>query len=140
MEAIKIYDTTLRDGMQAEGVSFSLEDKLAIAKALDELGRYDEAFEAYAAANDLARLRLPAYDSVATERAFDQLIALFDADWIERVESASTSSPIFICGLFGRTTFICGPFGPTIFICGLPGLTVFNVGRLPECSRVLWSI
>jgi 2-isopropylmalate synthase len=38
MEKITIYDTTLRDGMQAEGVSFSLEDKLAIAKCLDELG------------------------------------------------------------------------------------------------------
>ena len=38
MKKIKIYDTTLRDGMQAEGVSFSLEDKLAIAKCLDELG------------------------------------------------------------------------------------------------------
>ncbi|MHC4222258.1 MAG: citramalate synthase, partial [Planctomycetota bacterium] len=38
MEKIKLYDTTLRDGMQAEGVSFSLEDKLAIAKRLDELG------------------------------------------------------------------------------------------------------
>lgn len=38
MEKITLYDTTLRDGMQAEGVSFSLEDKLAIAKCLDELG------------------------------------------------------------------------------------------------------
>jgi 2-isopropylmalate synthase len=38
MEKIKIYDTTLRDGMQTEGVSFSLEDKLAVAKCLDELG------------------------------------------------------------------------------------------------------
>lgn len=38
MEKIIIYDTTLRDGMQAEGVSFSLEDKLSIAKCLDELG------------------------------------------------------------------------------------------------------
>jgi len=38
MERIAIYDTTLRDGMQAEGVSFSLPDKLAIAKCLDELG------------------------------------------------------------------------------------------------------
>ena len=38
MERITFYDTTLRDGMQAEGVSFSLDDKLAIAKRLDELG------------------------------------------------------------------------------------------------------
>ena len=38
MEKIKFYDTTLRDGMQAEGLSFSLEDKLAIAQRLDDLG------------------------------------------------------------------------------------------------------
>ncbi len=38
MENIKIYDTTLRDGMQTEGISFSLEDKIAIAKQLDEIG------------------------------------------------------------------------------------------------------
>jgi 2-isopropylmalate synthase len=38
MQKIKIYDTTLRDGMQAEGVSFSLEDKVLIARRLDEFG------------------------------------------------------------------------------------------------------
>ncbi|MFH0918765.1 MAG: citramalate synthase [Fibrobacterota bacterium] len=35
---VKIYDTTLRDGNQARGISLSLEDKLRIAKKLDELG------------------------------------------------------------------------------------------------------
>lgn len=38
MEKIRTYDTTLRDGMQTEGISFSLEDKLSIARCLDELG------------------------------------------------------------------------------------------------------
>ena len=35
---IQIFDTTLRDGTQGEAVSFSVEDKLIIARKLDELG------------------------------------------------------------------------------------------------------
>lgn len=35
---IEIYDTTLRDGTQGEGVSFSLQDKLKIAARLAEIG------------------------------------------------------------------------------------------------------
>jgi 2-isopropylmalate synthase len=38
MRTIHIYDTTLRDGTQGEGVSFSLLDKLQIARRLDEMG------------------------------------------------------------------------------------------------------
>lgn len=38
MRRIQIYDTTLRDGSQGEGVSFSLQDKLLIARRLDALG------------------------------------------------------------------------------------------------------
>lgn len=37
-KVIKIYDTTLRDGTQGEEVHFSAEDKLKIAKRLDEIG------------------------------------------------------------------------------------------------------
>jgi len=36
--AIEIYDTTLRDGAQAEDVWFSVEDKVRVAQKLDELG------------------------------------------------------------------------------------------------------
>ena len=38
MESIKIYDTTLRDGAQAEGISFSKADKLRLAERLDSIG------------------------------------------------------------------------------------------------------
>ncbi len=38
MAEITLYDSTCRDGSQAEGVSFTVEDKLNIAQKLDELG------------------------------------------------------------------------------------------------------
>src|SRR5262252_4628218 len=38
MPRIYIYDTTLRDGSQGEGVNFSLQDKLLLTRRLDELG------------------------------------------------------------------------------------------------------
>jgi 2-isopropylmalate synthase len=37
-ERLYLFDTTLRDGAQTQGVTFSVEDKLLIARALDELG------------------------------------------------------------------------------------------------------
>jgi len=38
MSKITIYDTTLRDGSQTEGISFSVNDKVKITEKLDELG------------------------------------------------------------------------------------------------------
>ncbi len=38
MKRIELLDTTLRDGAQAEGISFSVRDKLAIVATLDALG------------------------------------------------------------------------------------------------------
>ena len=35
---IQLYDTTLRDGMQGEGMSLSADEKLRVAHALDALG------------------------------------------------------------------------------------------------------
>src|SRR5262249_34879570 len=36
--SLQIYDTTLRDGAQCEGISFSLSEKLKVTRRLDEIG------------------------------------------------------------------------------------------------------
>jgi 2-isopropylmalate synthase len=38
MRKVEIYDTTLRDGTQGEGINFTVRDKLAITEKLDDLG------------------------------------------------------------------------------------------------------
>jgi 2-isopropylmalate synthase len=70
---IEVYDTTLRDGTQAQGVSLSLADKLAIVDALDALGvdyieggyplsnPKDEAFFREVRSKDLRRARIAAF-------------------------------------------------------------------------------
>ena len=75
MTPIAIYDTTLRDGTQAEGISLSLADKLRVARRLDELGfdyveggwpgsnPKDEQFFAALADEPLRRARLTAFGS-----------------------------------------------------------------------------
>ena len=37
-DGFHVYDTTLRDGAQREGISYSVPDKLAVARLLDQLG------------------------------------------------------------------------------------------------------
>ena len=75
MPKIMIYDTTLRDGAQTEGVSFSCEDKLDILSRLDDFGvdfveggwpgsnpRDDEFFDR-AGSRELSRCELTAFGS-----------------------------------------------------------------------------
>src|SRR4051794_36357202 len=94
--AFHVYDTTLRDGAQQEGLSLSVEDKLAIARHLDELGvgfieggwpgaipKDTEFFRRAAAELQLANATLVAFGSTrrAGVRAADdpQVRALLDA-------------------------------------------------------------
>jgi len=90
-----------------DAVSTGVDDRLAheglyfaLGKVLDEVGAYDEAIAVYQSANELGKLRNPAYDRIAAEKAFDQLIGWCGTDWIENAATSSTDSPIFICGMF----------------------------------------
>ena len=77
---IQIYDTTLRDGTQSESVAFSAEDKLQVARKLDELGvdyieggwpgsnEKDAEFFRQAAALPWQNARLAAFGSTAHSR------------------------------------------------------------------------
>ncbi len=79
LRRIVVYDTTLRDGSQGSGVSFSVPDKVRIARALDHLGvdyveggfpgsnPKDEEFFATLVAQPLKHARLTAFG--ATRRA-----------------------------------------------------------------------
>jgi tetratricopeptide (TPR) repeat protein len=73
----------------------------ALGRALDQVGAYDDAFAAYAAANAASRATDPEgarYDRAAHERYIDSLIAAFPGP-AAPVADAGTG-PIFICGLF----------------------------------------
>lgn len=75
MRRLEILDTTLRDGAQAEGISFSVSDKLLLAQTLDDFGvtyieagnpgsnPKDMAFFAQAKALKLKNARLVAFGS-----------------------------------------------------------------------------
>jgi 2-isopropylmalate synthase len=72
---IRVYDTTLRDGTQGEGIALSLDDKLAVSRRLDEFGVHyieagwpssnpkDSEFFAAAAALRLRTARITAFGS-----------------------------------------------------------------------------
>src|SRR3954454_9472626 len=49
-QRLYLFDTTLRDGQQTPGIDFSVEDKIAIAKLLDEFG-FDYVEGGYPGAN-----------------------------------------------------------------------------------------
>jgi 2-isopropylmalate synthase len=108
---ISLYDTTLRDGTQREGLSLSVDDKLKIARLLDELGvgyieggwpgsnPKDAAFFRRVAARPLRRATVTAFGStrrVGTRCEDDgNLRALIDAG-TPAVTVVGKSSPLHV--------------------------------------------
>ncbi len=68
-QQVLIYDTTLRDGMQGEGMSLSVDEKLRVAHALDDLGvHFVEAGFPSANPKEEALFDLLARESLTTAR------------------------------------------------------------------------
>src|SRR5205823_2695392 len=106
MTTVELYDTTLRDGMQGEGMSLSAQEKLRIAHRLDELGI--DLIEAGFPTSNPKELEL--FELLARERFAHASVAAFgmtrrrdtvaDADPALRV-LAECFAPV--CTLVGKT-------------------------------------
>jgi 2-isopropylmalate synthase len=116
---ISLFDTTLRDGTQSEGLSFSVEDKIKIARLLDGFGvRYieggypganpkDEEFFRRASELKLKQARLTAFGSTrrtgstaandanlqALVRAGTPAVAIFGKTWLLHVTDVLKTTP-----------------------------------------------
>ena len=94
---------TLRSALSRPGMDVADRAELgfALGRALDQVGAYDDAFAAYAAANSASRAIDPEgarYDRAGHERFIDSLIAAF-AEPAAAVADVG-APPVFICGLF----------------------------------------
>lgn len=121
------------DPLAQEGLYF------ALGNILDRVSRFDEAFAAYSSGNALGKQRMQPFDGQATAQGFDQLIKLFDSDWIAQHRTDSRASPIFICGMFrSGSTLIERMLGahPEITSGGeldfLPWLIAKNMAPYPQ--------
>jgi 2-isopropylmalate synthase len=118
-ERIEIYDTTLRDGSQGEGVNFSVEDKCRVAEQLDRFGvdfieggwpgsnPRDMAFFERARALKLRNARVAAFGSTRRNsftcdddpniqsllKAETPVVTIFGKSWLLHVTDALRLSP-----------------------------------------------
>lgn len=103
---IEILDTTLRDGAQGEGVSFSVPDKLKIIAALDEMGvDYIEAGNPFASPRDAELFRYAAARSVCKKAvlvAFGATCRAYTEAEADAGLQALVASGAEVISLFGK--------------------------------------
>jgi 2-isopropylmalate synthase len=127
--AVELYDTTLRDGSQGEGINFSVTDKLRIAERLDLFGMHyieggwpgsnpkDIEFFAQAKRKSFKNARLAAFGStrrknVPVERdeqvrllldAATPVITIFGKSWMLHVKEVLSTTPAENLAMIGDT-------------------------------------
>ena len=75
--------------------------RFAIGKYLDDLGEYEDAFQSFRRANDLAKLHRPRHDQRLLTAGIDCLVQSQTADWVRRARSSAIRSerPVFVVGM-----------------------------------------
>lgn len=75
--------------------------RYALGKYFDDVQDFDNAFSSYRLANELKKRSAPKYDGARLARRVDQIIALYDADWLRsaRAQSNESRCPVFIVGM-----------------------------------------
>ena len=138
---VEIYDTTLRDGSQGEGINFSVADKLRIAEKLDQFGVHyieggwpgsnpkDLEFFKHAARRKWRHARIAAFSmtrrkGVAVERD-DLMRQILDADtpvvtivgktWLLHVTEVLRAKPDENLGMIADTIRFLKGHGKTVF-------------------------
>ena len=85
----------------ALGVGQEINLRYALGKYFDDVEEFDNAFSSYRLANELKKRGAPKYDGERLARRVDQIIALYDADWLRRASAQGNESrrPVFIVGM-----------------------------------------
>jgi tetratricopeptide (TPR) repeat protein len=83
------------------GVGQEINLRYALGKYFDDVEDFDNAFSSYRLANELKKRGAPKYDGERLVRRVDQIIALYDADWLHRASAQGNESrrPVFIVGM-----------------------------------------
>jgi tetratricopeptide (TPR) repeat protein len=86
---------------QSLGVGQEINLRYALGKYFDDVEEFDNAFSSYRLANELKKRSTPKYDGERLARRVDQIIALYDADWLGRARAQGNDSarPVFIVGM-----------------------------------------
>src|SRR5437867_3248034 len=138
---IEIYDTTLRDGSQGEGINFSVADKLRIAEKLDQFGVHyieggwpgsnpkDLEFFKHAARRKWRHARIAAFSmtrrkGVAVERdelmrqildAQTPVVTIVGKTWLLHVTEVLRAKPDENLGMIADTIRFLKDHGKTVF-------------------------
>jgi lipopolysaccharide biosynthesis regulator YciM len=114
----------------------------ALGKACDDRQQFEKAAAAYSAANALGKKRVKPYDRSTTEQAFDQLVDVYDPEWIREMATNSEAQPVFICGMFRSGSTLLEQMlaaHPSITAGGefdlLPWLIFRNLAPFPQGIR-----